>query len=230
VVAIGGDGTLREVFSGLVDPAIPVGLLPLGTANVLSLDLGLPHDVDGAIEVLCARKTAAIDMFTANGELGFLVAGVGFDGAAVHEVEARRCGAIAKSHYVSAGLRALRNYREPSLEVEIDGRRLDGRFGWVLASNIIHYAGVVRLSSERALDDGLLEVYLFRRADRLRLLLHGLRGLAGRLPGGGCELVRARRISVRSESPVPVQVDGDARGATPLEIEVTGRQFQLLIP
>lgn len=230
VVSIGGDGTLREVFSGLLDPRIPVGVIPLGTANVLSLDLGLPRDVDGALEILCAKKTVAIDVFDVNGQLAFLVAGAGFDGDAVHEVEAHRKGPITKWSYVSAGLRALRKYREPALEVELDGRPLLGTYGWVIVSNMIHYAGCMRLSTDRVLDDGLLEVYLFRRADRRHLLAHGVRGLTGRLPGGGCELVRARRVAIRSPEPVACQVDGDARGTTPLEIEVTGQQFRVLVP
>jgi diacylglycerol kinase family enzyme len=100
----------------------------------------------------------------------------------------------------------------------------------VLASNMIHYAGYVKLARSRKLDDGLYEVYLFRRGSGLAMLPYGVRGLLGRLPGGSCTMVRAHSIKVTSSEPVPYQVDGDFRGVTPVEIEVTGRQVQVLVP
>jgi len=230
VVSVGGDGTLREVFSGMLEPAIPIGVLPLGTANVLSLDLGLPRDVDRALEVFLAKKCALIDTCTVNGHLSFLVTGVGLDGMAVRELEAKRKGPITRWSYLWAGLRALWSYRAPRLTVEVDGEPLPGSFGLVLVSNIIHYAGVIRLSRERKLDDGLFEVYLFRHGTRLGMLPYAIRGLLGLLPGGSCTLRRARRVRITSPEPVPCQVDGDYRGETPVEIEVGGPQYRLLVP
>jgi diacylglycerol kinase (ATP) len=230
VVSVGGDGTLREVFSGLLDPSIPVGIVPLGTANVLGRDLDLPRDVDRALEVILARKVAPIDVCTVNGHLSFLVTGVGFDACAVKELEARRKGPITKWDYVAAVGRALLSYQAPRLEVEIDGERVEGHFGLVLVSNIIHYGGILRLSADRRLDDGMFEVYLFRHGHRARLVGYALRGVLGLLPGGSCTLRRARRVRIASAVPVPCHVDGDARGETPIEIEVGAQQYRLLVP
>jgi diacylglycerol kinase (ATP) len=230
VVSVGGDGTLREVFDGLCDSDVPVGLVPLGTANVLGLDLGLPRDVDRALEVMAARKLARIDAALVNGHLSFLVTGVGIDGMTVRELERRRTGPITKATYVGALVRALRGYRAPSLRVELDGRAVEGKFGLVLISNIVHYGGVFRLSPDRRLDDGLFEVYLFRDASPAALAGVALRGLLGRLPGGAGELRRARRARIESDRPVAYQVDGDFRGETPVELEVADRQYRLLVP
>jgi diacylglycerol kinase family enzyme len=100
----------------------------------------------------------------------------------------------------------------------------------VLIANIINYAGVLKLASDRLLDDGLYEVYLFPSGKIGPLLLSALRGVIGNLPGGGVTMRRAREVRVGSDRPVPIQVDGDAKGETPLEFTVTDRQVRLLVP
>ncbi len=229
VVSVGGDGTLREVFDGLVHPHVRVGTIPMGTANVLSLDLGLPRDIDRALEVMTGGKTVAIDLAQANGHVSFLVTGVGLDGMAVREMERSREGPITKWSYTSAILRALRDYREPQLSVELDGARVKGRYGLVLISNLIHYGGFMKLNPGRVLDDGRFEVFLFEDATPRHLIAAAVRGaLTGLKDVVRMEL--ARRVEVTSEEPVPFQVDGDYRGETPLEFAVTERQVQLLVP
>ena len=230
VVSVGGDGTLREVFDGLLNPEVVVGMIPMGTANVLSLDLGLPRDVDRALEVFAAGRTATIDLALANGHVSFLVTGIGLDARAVREVERARQGPITRWSYLSAMARALRGYRAPELSVEIDGVLERHSCGLVLISNIINYGGFMKLDATRKLDDGLFEVYLFPRARVRDLLAAAARGIVAHLPGGGVRMVRAKRVLVDAPEPVPIQVDGDYRGETPLEFEVSGRQVRLLVP
>lgn len=228
VVSVGGDGTLREVFEGL-DEHTPVALAPLGTANVLSIDLDLPREPQAIAALALAGRTQAIDVARANGVLSFLVTGVGLDAAAVAEVERVRRGPITKLAYVGAMWRALHGYRAPQLTVELDGQRVDGPVGMLLISNVIHYGGSFRLSPQRRLDDGVFEVYLFRNASRSALARAALRAWLAHLPGGACELRRARSVLVRADAPVPYHVDGDRGGATPLEFEVCG-QRRLIVP
>lgn len=230
VVSIGGDGTLREVLDGLVDPAVPVAVLPGGTANVLALDLDLPRHVDGLLELVECGRVQAIDVADVDGHLSFLVTGVGFDGRVARELESRRSGPITKLAYLPAIFAALRGYRAPRLEVEIDGRRMDGTFGLVLVSNIVHYGGFLKLAGGR-IDDGRWQVYLFRDASLAGLARAGLRGSLASLPGGpSCTMHAARAVRVLCDEPVPVQIDGDARGTTPIELTVRSRQHHLLVP
>ncbi len=230
VVSVGGDGTLNEVLRGLRNPNTPVGVLPIGTANVLALDLGLSADPSRAARTILAGHSVKLDTAVVHGELSFLAVGVGFDAQAVRRVERRRRGPISKLSYVKAGLETLWSYREPKLEVELDGERLPGNFGWVLVSNVINYGGLFRLASDRELGDGLWEVYLFERAARRHLFVHGIRAVLGRLPAKGATRRRARRVRITSAEPVAAQADGDSRGQTPIEIDVRGPQFRILCP
>lgn len=231
VVSVGGDGTLAEVMSGLPNPELPIGILPLGTANVLGLDLGLPRDVDRALEIIARAKAEPIDICQVNGRLSFLATGVGLDSLVVRRLEKLRTGPISKGTWVRAALGVLPGYRVPELEVSLDGKPLPGTWGWVLVSNVVHYAGVFRLDDGCRRDDGQYEVYLFRKAKKRHLPGILLRLLFGRLPGGACELHRAREVKIESRgAPVPVQVDGDLHGETPVDLEVSSTRHRILVP
>lgn len=230
IVAVGGDGTIGEVMSGLMSDEIHLGILPMGTSNLLGMDLKLPRDVDSLLEVLLAGRTQAIDLCEVNGHTSFLCTGIGLDAATVRALEKRRKGPISKLSYAAPLLDCLWNFKAPRLKVEIDGKAVDGEYGLVVACNTIHYAGYLKLDRNRRLDDGLYEVYLFRSGSGLAMLTYAIRGLLGWLPGGSCTMVRAKSLRVTSDAPVPYQVDGDYRGETPVELIVTDRQVQLLVP
>ncbi|MFT5049456.1 MAG: diacylglycerol kinase (ATP) [Chlamydiales bacterium] len=229
VVVVGGDGTVGEVLGGL-PPEIPLAVHAMGTANVLSLDLRLPRTVAGTVAMLQSGRLQGIDVAHVNGRLSFLVVGVGFDGAAVREVERLRRGPITKWNYVGAVLRVLRTWRAPRLSVEIDGRAIPGTYGWIVVSNLIGYGGILQLWKERKLDDGLYEVFLFEKATRLALVRYALAGFLGRLPGRSCRMLQARQVRIQSEVPVPYQVDGDQGGETPIDLQISSERFKLVVP
>jgi YegS/Rv2252/BmrU family lipid kinase len=230
VVSVGGDGTLREVLEALPDGDVPVAAVPLGTGNVIGRDLGLPRSVDGALAMIAGRRSTAIDVGTANGELTVLGTSVGFDALVVREVEAARRGPMTKWFYVAGARRALSTYEPPELAVEIDGERLDGSYGFVLIANVVHYGAFFRLAPTRRLDDGRFEVYLWRDARPKKLAAAAARALVGCAPGSACEIRLARRVRVTAPAPIPYQVDGEARGATPLEFAVASKGRRILVP
>jgi diacylglycerol kinase (ATP) len=206
-VAVGGDGTLREVLEGLVDPETAVGLLPFGTA-----------------------KLAALDVASVDGRMSFLALGVGLDGSIVRTVEERRTGPITKWSYVTAAARTLVRYSPPRLTVELDGEAQPGEYGLVLVCNTRGYGGLLHLDPESRLDDGRFEVYLFPTGRLTELVSALARGVLKSLPGGPVRMQRARRVRVDSPEPIPYQVDGDAGGVTPVELEIRPNQYHLVVP
>ena len=238
LVSIGGDGTLREVLDGLAAADrsdLPVAMLPMGTANVLAVDFDLPVHVPGLLELVRGGEPRWLDLAAVGppgepGATSFLAVGVGLDGEVVARLDAAREGAITKLSYLPHVARAVAAYRPAELRVTLDGEELPGTYGQVIASNMIHYGGLMRLDPTTRADDGVWEVYLWRRARRRDLAGSFLRSLVGSLPGGACERRRGRELVVSSDAPVPYHVDGDPGGRTPLALTVTGRRQAVLAP
>ena len=235
IVSVGGDGTLREVLAGLYRGAgvdtTPIGVVPMGTGNALGADLRLPRTVEPVLAMLEAGRTVEVDLALVNGHLSFLITGVGPDALVVKDVDDHRVqGRMSKWHYFPAAIRAYWRTSLDPLTVELDGEPVPYPCLQVLCSNLIHYGGLIKLSPERVLDDGKFEIFLFRHCGRFRLISFVVRFFLGWIPGGPIEMRRARRVRVSSARPVPYHVDGDPFGETPVELEVTGSRFRLLVP
>jgi diacylglycerol kinase family enzyme len=234
VVAAGGDGTIAEVASGIAGSAAMLGVVPLGTANVLAWELGVPSGPEQAASVLAAGRPAwlrpGIARF-ADGRTRLFVQmlGAGFDAAVVRGLDLglkRRIGRLA---YVWHTLIELGRYRFPAIEA-----RLDGGEAIPLASVIVTkgrlYAGRYLLAPDAAPGEPGFRVALFRQAGPGFAALHGAAlplNLLPRMPG--IELRRAARVSLAGAG-VPVQADGDPAGALPLEIEDAPGPIRVLLP
>ncbi len=230
IVSVGGDGTLSEVLNGLRDRALPVAQLALGTANVLALDLRLPRDPARLARVVLAGRVQPVDLARVGDRLCFLGASAGYDARVVHGLERLRRGPITKWTWTRAALREFRDYTAPVLSIEVDGTRAPGTFGMVLVANVVNYAGWPSLASDRVLDDGHFEAYLFPARSRFDLTRHALRGLLARFPGGGVTRISGRHFRVDCAHPVALQIDGDSAGFAPFELVVESTPARILIP
>jgi len=237
-IVIGGDGTLRSVAQWVMDGAgckgeagagafaYPLLLVPMGTANLMASHLGIAwHDrrlgeeVCGALET---RRVVHVDAASANGALCLLVAGVGFDAAVIHELSRRRARPISKASYLRPIWRALGGYRFGGLSVTVDGRRVfETAPALALVGNVREYGtGFAMLPMARS-DDGLLDVCVMPCGSRRELVGLFLSAATGRhVRRKGVVYARGKRIEIESAQALPVQVDGEAAGFTPLRIDL----------
>ncbi len=222
VVAAGGDGTIAEVAAGLAGSAAALGVLPLGTANVLAWELGLPPGPEGAAEVVAAGRAAllrpGVARFADGRQRLFVqMLGAGFDAAVVAGLDLglkRRIGRLA---YVAQSLRELLRYDFPPIEAEIDGAT--GQAASVIVTKGRLYGGRYLLAPDADPLAPGFRVVVFRRAGALHAALAGAAlplGLIPRLPG--VEVVAASRIRLSAAAPVAVQADGDPVGSLPVEV------------
>lgn len=231
MVVAGGDGTLHEVVNGLADPArTPLGQLPLGTANLLAHELDLPRDPRALADLVERGETRRVDLGTLGAERFLLLVSSGFDAMVAERVRRARNGRLGYRGYVLPLLRALASYREPRLRVRLDGCEvLEGAL--VVASNIRNYGGLFRVADRARCDSGHLDVCVFESASRLELPLYLAAAALGRVSGLRSVAYRtARRVEIESETPVAVEVDGDAFGTTPVELALAGPRVPILAP
>ncbi|MDF1798256.1 MAG: diacylglycerol kinase family protein, partial [Planctomycetota bacterium] len=162
LISVGGDGTLRELLDGVAERPLPVGLLPMGTANVLALDFKLPRTPKALVDLVLAGTTRQLDLATVTGthqttgkpqtQTSFLAVGLGIDAEIVRRLDAARDGAITKWSYLPHAARAIVAHKELDLCVEVDGQPLTNasgapieRVAALLLANVINFGGIVKL-------------------------------------------------------------------------------------
>lgn len=227
LVAAGGDGTIRHAARAVAGTGLPLGVIPLGTANVLAHEVGLASTPRELAHVLQTGATQTIEAPLANGELFLLMAGAGFDGRVIHSLSHAVKGRLGKLAYSGPILRALRAPPD-ALDVQIDGQM--HRAGWVVVTNARYYGGRFVLAPGTSVREAGLRAVLFSAGSRVELMGSLLALAAGRLQASRTvRTLACSRVEVHAPAPVPVQVDGDAFGATPLVVEASGGPSVCLI-
>lgn len=232
VIAVGGDGTVREVSQGLVDRTIPLAVVPMGTENLLAKHFGYRASASQLCDTLAAGHTEKIDVGWAGQQIFLIVAGVGFDAEIVHRLSRTRQGNISRLSYVGPIWKTFWSYRFPRLRVEASGRLLfDGR-GLVFVAKIPRYGPGLRICSRADCTDGYLDVCICPCASRLRLCLYALCIAARchvRFSGALYEKVQALAVH-SADDHVPLQLDGDQAGHLPQVFRVQPRALRLVVP
>src|SRR3989440_12395196 len=169
IVAAGGDGTINEVVNGLAGTTATLGLLPIGTMNVFATELGLPSgDLKECWQIICEGHTRTVDLPSANGKHFVQLACIGLDAQAVKETSVafkRSFGPL--SYLVSAAQIASRP--PPHLVIESkSSKTMEGSF--VLIGNGRLYGGPFSFFKRALIDDGLLDVVVFKRIGYVEII------------------------------------------------------------
>jgi YegS/Rv2252/BmrU family lipid kinase len=239
-IAVGGDGTLREVAQRLFDSfphdrIPPLLVVPLGTANLMGKHLGvdwrdetMPEQV---VEAINERHVAQLDAANANGRLFLLMAGVGIDAHIVHELDRIRTGPIDITSYALPAALAFQSYNYNPIEVEVDGRRVFGPApALAFIGNVPEYGTGFPLLPKARSDDGVLDVCVLPCSSRVQLIRLFLLAATGEHIGAeGVVYTTGQRVRVTSQHAVPVQIDGEASGHTPLDIHMLPTRMPFIV-
>jgi len=231
IVVAGGDGTVNEVINGLADPSrIPILHLPTGTANQLARSLNLPFDPYQLLDILEQGSIRRIDMGLIESRRFLLLVSSGFDASVAAEVKKTRNDTLGYTGYVVPILRAWARHQPRELSVIIDNQQKISGFN-VMVLKVRQYGGVFVFAEEARLDSGYFEVCVFQQGSVPWMSLYAVAGLMGKtaeLPGVVC--ARARIVRIESEEPVPVEIDGDHYGMTPVDIRIQPSIVPVVVP
>ncbi len=228
VVAAGGDGTVNAVVNGIAGTRAALGILPLGTMNVAAMELGIPKNPREAWAVIQAGNRREIDLPDASGRAFVQMGGVGFDAqalAATSWAAKRNLGPL--SYVLSAAQVAA--LKPPRLRVETENTACEGSF--VLIGNGRYYGGPLPVFPNARLDDGLLDVIVFRKVSHIDLLRY-LQGVVfgNHIGMPDVTYLQTPALSVSSESDVPVEVDGEVIGRVPVNFRFNPARLRVLVP
>jgi YegS/Rv2252/BmrU family lipid kinase len=233
LVVAGGDGTINEAVNGLLarrgDRSPPLALVPLGTANVLAAEIGLPSRPDVVARTIAAGSAARAYVGVANGRCFASMAGVGFDAHVVANVSLRLKRRLGKGAYVLEALRQLFRFRFPRYRLTIDGRAFAAAS--VIVAKGHYYGGRFVCAPSARIDAPEFHVCLFERGSRWNALRYALALATGRLHRlPDVRIVTGRRVSIDGPPGDPVQGDGDIIAALPVSIGLAPQQLRLIVP
>ena len=231
VVAAGGDGTVNEVVNGLAGTQTALAALPAGTVNVWVREIGLPLQPRAAAEALLHAKVRAIDLGRAGDRYFLLMAGVGFDAAVTAEVHAREKRRLGIFAYLLRGYELAWRFQGTRVRIVIDGKVVRSRVLMVVLGNSQLYGGVLKVTARASMDDGLLDVCIIKGTSLRSAPLRVLSILLQRYTlDPKIEYHRARIVRIETGRGLPVQVDGDHIGNTPMIFEAVPGALRALLP
>ena len=242
VFAAGGDGTIGNVVNGLVGSETALGVLPAGTANVWSIELGLkpfswtrPWALRRNALLLAEAPCHRVDVGSCNGVAFMLWAGIGLDAMAIQSMESRiRLDKFfAAPEYAATAIWNAAQWSGLHLHIWTDEHEVAGRYILAVATNIRHYmGGLSNLSPDACIDDGLLDLWLFSGSNLGDALRHAYELWRGtHVNSDVAQRIPFRRLRVEADAPYWIQTDGEARQeAQVAEIHVQPRALKLLMP
>ncbi len=235
VVAGGGDGTINAVAGVLVGNPITLGVLPLGTLNHFAKDLGIPGDLDQALQVIIAGHRIAIDVAEVNGKLFLNNSSIGIypDIVKHRETQQRRFGKSKWIAFFWASVNAARRYPFLDVQLDADDESLVRRTPFVFVGNNAYTIDGFDLGGRKTLRGGKLSLYVAQRTGRLGLLGFAVRALFGRLrQASDFDALLSDEILIRTRHKrMRVSTDGEVTMVdTPLRYRIRPSALEVIVP
>jgi YegS/Rv2252/BmrU family lipid kinase len=238
VVAVGGDGAVLQVVQELAGTQVALGIIPMGTGNLLAGNLEIPKGRDKAVDVIVRGGRRRIDLgrLTVGGKhtLFAVACGVGFDAEVMGSTGRSQKLHLGKLAYVASAIKRQRAVRDVTHEVTIDGTSESMEATQILIANFGRMGPALKARLEVLPDDGLLDVIVIRASGPLGGLLAGWEALRqdepGESPEGHVFRTKARKIRIATASSRLVETDGSVVGTTPAKITVRPAALTVIVP
>ncbi|MBV9388245.1 MAG: YegS/Rv2252/BmrU family lipid kinase [Chroococcidiopsidaceae cyanobacterium CP_BM_ER_R8_30] len=237
IIVAGGDGTLSATATALVGTNIPIGVIPRGTANALASALGLPDQIEAACQTIVGGATRVIDTAQCNGLPMVLLAGIGFEAETI-----ARASRKAKDHfgvlaYLLAGIQEWRSFSSFTAEIQTEDKVIHVTASALTVANAAPPTSFLAQGPAGVIfDDGLLDLTVVAPASRMRAVTaayHLLRSAMNHSTATDRDdigYLRAREMTIRTDPPQKVVLDGEIIGTTPIKVECIPGGLTIFVP
>lgn len=231
VIVGGGDGTLNAAVDAIVDTQLPLGILPLGTANDLARTLGIPNSLAEACQIIAGGQLRRIDLGWVNGKYFFNVASLGLSVKITQQLTKevkRRWGIFA---YVAAALQVIWKSRPFSAEIRTNGESFHVKTVQIAVGNGRYYGGGMAVFHDASIDDQRLDLYSLEINHWWQIipLLPAIR--QGRhIHWRSVRAIQGQEIEIYTRRPYPINTDGEITRYTPAVFRVMPRAISVLVP
>ena len=209
IVACGGDGTINEVASCLVNTTIILGIIPIGSGNGLASNLQIPKNIEKAIQLIKTQSIKKIDVGSINGKYFFSNTGSYFDALVTQHYEAS--GKRKLLSYVNASIKTLKTLRyDEVVNVKCNNENMSLSPFMIFISNSNELGYNVSLTPKASLQDGLLDVLIVPKLNKLKLLFFGLLTIIKKQYWlKDVSYYQTKSLTLNRISPFQVQIDGE---------------------
>ncbi|MBD2043238.1 lipid kinase [Microcoleus sp. FACHB-672] len=229
VIVGSGDGTINAALDGLVDTGLPLGILPLGTANNLARNLGIPQSLPAACEIIAQGKRRTIDIGCVNGKYFLNVAGIGLSAEINKRVSKqfkRRWGSVA---YAATALQVLWQSRPFWADIQGNNEYIRVKTVQITVCNGRYYGSGLSVSENATIDDQRLDLYCVEIQhwwDLIPLLPAIIKGK----PGRGVRTLQAQTIEIQTRRSYLIDADGELTGNTPAQFQIIPQALSVFVP
>lgn len=224
-----GDGTVSRIAARLAYQDTVLGVLPFGTTNNFARNLGIPAGL-ASVDTIINGKVADIDLGKAGDNYFANIAGIGLSADVAASVSPTLKRRLGRTAYILSGLRRLVNHRAFIANLEVDGQPVDVRTHQVVLANGAFHGGTL-IGHDVTIDDRHLAVFWLGNAGRLGFMVDlGLFILVRGRTRKRTTVQAAVRVRVTTDPPLPVELDGEPAGMTPLEISVADEALKIMVP
>ncbi len=230
VIAVGGDGTVNEVASGLVGSATALAIIPTGSGNGLARHLGIPVDIDSSIRVIAKNNVISADYGTANDKPFFCTFGVGFDAAVSERCACQKRRGILM--YLKNTINEYMSFSPEEYVIEANGQVITDRAFLVVVCNASQYGNNAFVAPEASVTDGELDITIVHAGNVLTQAFVGVDMLTGLIGKNALvDTIRTRSAVIRRRETGAAHLDGDAVEMPPLiEIKCHPGKLRVLSP
>jgi diacylglycerol kinase family enzyme len=234
IVAGGGDGTISSVAKEVHRAGKVLGVLPLGTLNNFSKDLGVPQTLGAAVRVIAERNIATIDLAEVNGRLFLNNSSIGlYPRMVVHREEQQRLGRGKWNAAFWAWIRMFKLSPFLKVNIHLDGKEFERKTPFVFVGNNEYEMDIYNIGRRPRLDEGRLSVYFLHRGGRWGVTLLVLRTIFRRLKQWrDFEEVSTGEVTITTHKPrILVAFDGEvAVMETPLRYRTLPKALNVIVP
>ena len=230
VVAVGGDGTVNEIASGLVGTSTALAIVPAGSGNGLARHLKIPMNLKSAIDVLDAGTVQKIDTATINGQLFVNVAGVGFDASVAKKFAAS--GKRGFSTYFRITASSYKDYKPKQYSLLIDGKLIKRRALLVSFANSSQFGNNTSIDPAASVNDGFIDVCIVGKVPEWKtIFLAPLLFLRRFDRTRYVEIIRAKEVILKRKKGKNIHLDGDPKiMGKELSIKINPLSLNVIVP
>lgn len=231
VIVCGGDGSVSSAAVAAMESGLPLGIIPMGTANDLARTLGIPMDLSQAAEIIVRGEKRPVDVGMVNGHAFFNVASIGLSSDLAQSLDPVMKKRFGRLGYALAAMKVMARASHFSAVITEKGRRVDVKTYQIAVGNGRHYGGGNVVEETAEIDDGRLDLYslevtnLWKLALMMRSFRSGTHGAWGEVRTAKCT-----EFDIETKRPMPVNTDGEIVTSTPAHFKVHPKAISIFAP